>query len=173
MNLIFKLFILFLYGHLTQGMLNIGDKAPDFKGMDMDGKVISLGEYKGKKLILYFYPKDNTPGCTAEACSLRDGYTELKRMGFGIVGVSPDDGKSHRKFSEKHDLRFPLIADTDKVIAQAYGVWGEKKFMGRQYMGIQRTTFIIDENGVIEKIFTKVDTKKHFEQIADSYRTEQ
>ena len=151
-------------------MLNVGDKAPDFKGMDKDGNEITLTDFAGKKLILYFYPKDNTPGCTAEACSLRDGYTELKKAGFEIVGVSPDNGASHQKFAGKYDLRFPLIADTDKTIAQAYGVWGLKKFMGREYMGILRTTFTIDENGLIEKIFTKVDTKNHFEQIADSYK---
>jgi len=151
-------------------MLNIGDKAPDFKGVDQEGKEISLKGLKGKKIILYFYPKDNTPGCTAEACSLRDGYTELKKMGFEIVGVSPDSEASHQKFAGKHDLRFPLIADTEKQIAQAYGAWGLKKFMGREYMGILRTTFIIDENSRIEKVFTKVNTKNHFEQIADSYK---
>ena len=151
-------------------MLNIGDKAPAFKGVDQNGKEISSESLTGKKIILYFYPKDNTPGCTAEACSLRDGYTELKKRGFEIVGVSPDSEESHRKFSGKNNLRFPLIADTDKSIAQAYGVWGLKKFMGREYMGILRTTFIIDGNGMIEKIFTKVNTKNHFEQIADSYK---
>ena len=151
-------------------MLNIGDKAPAFKGVDQNGKEISSESLTGKKIILYFYPKDNTPGCTAEACSLRDGYTELKKGGFEIVGVSPDSEESHRKFSGKNNLRFPLIADTDKSIAQAYGVWGLKKFMGREYMGILRTTFIIDGNGTIEKIFTKVNTKNHFEQIAESYK---
>jgi len=151
-------------------MLNIGDKAPDFKGIDQQGKEISLAGLKGTKIILYFYPKDNTPGCTAEACSLRDGYTELKKMGFEIIGVSPDSEVSHQKFADKNNLRFPLIADTDKQIAQAYGAWGLKKFMGREYMGILRTTFIIDGNGTIEKIFTKVNTKDHFEQIADSYK---
>lgn len=151
-------------------MLNIGDKAPNFKGIDQQGNEISLEGLKGKKIILYFYPKDNTPGCTAEACSLRDGYTELKKMGFEIVGVSPDSEASHQKFAGKYELRFPLIADTDKLIAQAYGVWGLKKFMGREYMGILRTTFIIDENGRIEKVFTKVNTKNHFEQIVDSYK---
>jgi len=151
-------------------MLKIGDKAPVFQGTDKDGETISLKDFAGKKVILYFYPKDSTPGCTAEACSLRDGYTELKKKGFEVVGVSPDSGASHQKFADKNDLRFPLIADTDKTIAQAYGVWGLKKFMGREYMGILRTTFIIDENGTIEKIFTKVNTKNHFEQIADSYK---
>lgn len=151
-------------------MLNIGDKAPGFQGTDQNGNTISLDGLKGKKVILYFYPKDNTSGCTAEACSLRDGYSELKERGFEVVGVSPDTEKSHKGFSEKNELRFPLLADTDKSIATAYGVWGQKKFMGREYMGILRTTFIIDEQGAIEKIFTKVNTKNHFEQIADSYK---
>lgn len=151
-------------------MLKIGDVAPDFTGVAQDGSTVSLSQYKGKKVVLYFYPKDNTPGCTAEACSLRDGYSELKRMGFEIVGVSPDSEKSHKGFAEKHSLPFTLIADPDKTIATAYGVWGEKKFMGHAFMGILRTTFIIDENGKIEKIFDKVKTKDHFEQIADSYK---
>ncbi len=151
-------------------MLKAGDKAPDFRGVDQNGNELSLGMYKGKKLILYFYPKDNTSGCTAEACSLRDGYSELKAKGFEIVGVSPDSEKSHKGFADKHELPFPLIADTDKTIATAYGTWGLKKFMGREYMGIIRTTFVIDGNGVIEKVFDKVNTKRHFEQIADAYR---
>ena len=151
-------------------MLNIGDKAPDFAGMDQNGECIRLGDFAGRKLILYFYPKDNTSGCTAEACSIRDGYSELRRMGFEIVGVSPDSEKSHLRFAEKYQLPFRLIADTGNVIASDYGVWGLKKFMGREYMGILRTTFVIDGNGCIEKIFHKVDTKKHFEQIAVSYR---
>lgn len=152
------------------GKLKVGDKAPEFEGTDQDGNMLTLSGFAGKKLILYFYPKDNTPGCTAEACSLRDGRRELRKTGFEIVGVSPDSEKSHKGFAEKHSLNFPLIADTDKAIANAYGVYGEKKFMGKTYMGIIRTTFIIDENGVIEKIFDKVDTKAHFEQIADSYK---
>ncbi len=156
----------------TYIMLKEGDKAPDFSGVDQDGRTVTLGQFSGKKLILYFYPKDNTTGCTAEACSLRDGYAELKRKGFEIVGVSPDSQKSHRGFADKHELRFTLIADTDKSIASAYGVWGLKKFMGREYMGILRTTFIISGDGVIEKVFTKVDTKDHFRQIADAYREE-
>lgn len=149
--------------------LKIGDKAPHFSGIDQDGKKIALGDFDGKKLILYFYPKDNTSGCTAEACSLRDGYKELLEMGFNVVGVSPDNEASHRKFMEKYSLPFPLIADTEKEIAAAYGVWGLKKFMGREYMGIIRTTFVIN-NGVIEKIFDKVKTKDHFVQIVDSYK---
>lgn len=129
-----------------------------------------MGDFKGRKLILYFYPKDNTPGCTLEAKSLRDGRDELVRMGFEVVGVSPDSEKSHKGFSEKQCLNFTLLADTDKSIAEAYGVWGDKKFMGREYKGIIRTTFIIDGSGVIEKIFDKVDTKNHFQQIVESYK---
>ena len=150
--------------------LKVGDKAPDFSGNDQNGNLISLAALRGKRIVLYFYPKDNTSGCTAEACSLRDGKQELKKMGFTIIGVSPDSEKSHQGFITKNNLNFTLIADTDKTIAQAYGVWGLKKFMGREYMGILRTTFIIDANGMIEKIFNKVDTKKHFEQIVDSYK---
>lgn len=150
-------------------MLNAGDKAPDFSGVDQNGETVSLADFAGRKLILYFYPKDNTSGCTAEACSIRDGYSELRRMGFEIVGVSPDSEKSHQRFIDKHQLPFRLIADTDNAIATAYGTWGLKKFMGREYMGIIRTTFVIDANGIIEKVFCKVDTKRHFEQIVDSY----
>lgn len=150
--------------------LHVGDAAPAFSAKDQTGKDISLSGYKGKKVILYFYPKDNTSGCTAEACSLRDGKSELEKMGFVVLGVSPDSEKSHQNFIAKHGLNFDLIADTDKDIAKAYGAWGPKKFMGREYEGIIRKTFIINEDGVIEKIFNKVDTKRHFEQIADSYK---
>ena len=147
--------------------LKIGDKAPLFTGTDQDGKSISLSDFRGRKVILYFYPKDNTPGCTAEACSLRDGRAELQRMGFEVIGVSPDSVKSHQGFIAKHGLNFPLIADADKSIAAAYGVWGEKKFMGRTYM---RTTFVIGPDGTIEKIFDKVNTKDHFTQIVEAYQ---
>ena len=150
--------------------LKIGDKAPLFTGTDQDGKSISLSDFRGRKVILYFYPKDNTPGCTAEACSLRDGRAELQRMGFEVIGVSPDSVKSHQGFIAKHGLNFPLIADADKSIAAAYGVWGEKKFMGRTYMGILRTTFVIGPDGTIEKIFYKVNTKDHFTQIVEAYQ---
>ena len=150
--------------------LKEGDKAPFFKGINQDGKEITSEDFKGKKLVLYFYPKDNTPGCTAEACSLRDGRDTLRRMGFEVVGVSPDSEKSHQGFIAKQGLNFTLLADTDKKIAEAYGVWGEKKFMGRTFMGILRTTFVIDEQGVIEKIFDKVRTKDHFEQIVEAYQ---
>lgn len=150
--------------------LKIGDVAPAFTGVNQDDKEVSLSDYKGKKVVLYFYPKDNTPGCTAEACSLRDGYTELKKMGFEVIGVSFDSAASHRKFIEKQALPFTLLADTDKAIATAYGVYREKVFCGRTSMGIMRTTFIIDEAGKIEKIFDKVKTKEHFVQIVDSYK---
>lgn len=149
--------------------LKAGDTAPLFEGTDQNGESRKLTDYAGRKLILYFYPKDNTPGCTAEACSRRDGRDRLREMGFEIVGVSPDSEKSHRNFIEKKSLNFTLIADTDKKIAEAYGVWGEKKFMGRTFMGILRTTFVIDEEGKIERIFDKVRTKDHFEQIVEAY----
>ena len=147
--------------------LKEGDKAPDFQGIDQNEKTISLSDYKGKKLILYFYPKDDTPGCTAEACNLRDNFSVLKKEGFELLGVSPDNPKKHQKFIDKYSLPFPLIADTEKEILNAYGVWGPKKFMGREYDGVHRTTFVIDEAGKIEKIIAKVNTKAHAEQILD------
>jgi thioredoxin-dependent peroxiredoxin len=150
--------------------LKIGDKAPSFQGINENGEAVSLGDFKGRKLVLFFYPKDNTPGCTAEACSLRDSYTELRDKGFELLGISADDSKRHLKFKEKHNLPFPLIADTELIMLNAYGVWGEKKFMGRVYDGILRTTFVIDENGIIERIFNKIKTSDHAEQILDSYK---
>lgn len=145
--------------------LKAGDKAPSFKGINQDGKEIKLSDYSGKKLILYFYPKDNTPGCTAESCNLNENYNSWLEKGFEVVGVSPDSVESHQKFRDKFDLRFDLIADTEKEILQAYGAWGEKSMYGKKYMGVLRTTFIIDEKGVIEEIFEKVKTKEHTEQI--------
>lgn len=145
--------------------LKIGDKAPEFKGKDQDGKDVNLADYKGRKLLLYFYPKDSTPGCTAEACSLRDGYSELLDSGYDVLGVSVDSETSHRKFIDKHELPFQLLSDIDKSVVTAYGVWGEKKFMGKTYMGTIRTTFLIDENGIIENIITKVQTKDHANQV--------
>ncbi|RFM30507.1 thioredoxin-dependent thiol peroxidase [Deminuibacter soli] len=152
-----------------EAAVNEGSKAPVFKGVDQDGNVISLADFKGKKVVLYFYPKDNTPGCTAQACNLRDNYTELLEQGFQVVGVSADSIKSHKKFEDKFQLPFPLLADEDKKIVEQYGVWGEKKFMGKTYMGISRTTFLIDEAGVIRKIITKVDTQDHTAQVLGAW----
>ena len=148
--------------------LKPGDAAPLFSATDQYGNVISLGSLKGKKVVLYFYPKDDTPGCTAEACNLRDNHSELISQGYVVLGVSPDPIKSHVKFTEKYELPFSLLPDTDKKIIQAYGVWGPKKFMGKSYDGVFRTTFVIDENGLIEKVFTQVDTKNHTDQILKS-----
>lgn len=142
-----------------------GSKAPLFKAKDMNGNLISLDKYLGKKVILYFYPKDDTPGCTAEACNLRDNYNLLLAKGFEIIGVSSDSDISHKKFIEKYKLPFPLIADIDKKIIKAYGVWGEKSMYGKTYEGILRTTYIISEDGKIENVFEKVDTKNHSMQI--------
>ena len=151
-------------------MLKVGDNAPSFNEKDQDGTPVTLQELKGRKIILYFYPRDNTPGCTAQACSLRDGKSELERLGFTIIGVSPNNEKSHQGFIKKKNLNFTLLTDEDNVMANAYGVWRPKKFMGREFLGIVRTTFIIDESGVIERIFDKVNTKAHFEQILESYK---
>lgn len=145
--------------------LHVGDKAPAIMAMDQNDKMISLDEYKGSKVILYFYPKDDTPGCTAEACNLRDNYEGLLARGFKIIGVSADSAKSHQKFANKYHLPFPLIPDTDKKILNDYGVWGKKKFLGKEYDGIHRMTFIISEEGIILKIFDKVQTKDHSDQI--------
>lgn len=149
-------------------MLKIGDKAPAFHGEDQEGNEVSLDQYNGKKIILYFYPKDSTPGCTAEACNFRDNYLELNEKGFVVIGVSADDAQSHKKFSEKNVLPFTLIPDKAKIIIRDYGVWGLKKLYGKEYEGILRTTFIISEKGLIEQIFTKVDTKNHTRQILDA-----
>ena len=147
--------------------MNIGDKAPEILGKDEQGRDIRLSDYKGRKLVLYFYPKDNTSGCTAEACSLRDGYQELQARGYEIVGVSKDSAASHVKFKEKYELPFPLIADVDKQLMEAMGAWGEKTMYGKKTMGTIRTTFIISEDGIIEQIFSgkQVKTKEHAEQI--------
>lgn len=147
--------------------LKIGDKAPDFSAKDQDGKTRSLSDYKGKKLVVFFYPKANTPGCTAEACNLNDNYDRFKSKGYEILGVSADSEKKQSNFKNKYGFNYPLLADEDKKVIEAFGVWGAKKFMGREYDGIHRTTFIIDENGMIEDIITKVKTKAHTEQILD------
>jgi peroxiredoxin Q/BCP len=149
-------------------ILKEGDKAPEFSGKDQNGNAVSLADFKGRKLILYFYPKDDTPGCTAEACNLRDNYQNLLDKGFAILGVSADKEKSHQKFITKYSLPFPLISDTDQAVANAFGTWGLKKFMGKEYMGMNRYTFVIDENGLILKVFTKVETANHTQQILDA-----
>jgi len=146
-----------------------GTKAPLFEGIDQDGKLIKLSDYAGKKVILYFYPKDNTPGCTAEACNLRDNHNDLLKKGFVVIGVSPDSEKSHKGFISKYALPFPLIADTSLKILNDYGVWGEKKMYGKSYMGVLRTTFVIDEKGIVEKVITKVETGDHTNQIYNLY----
>lgn len=147
--------------------LKEGMKAPQLKGKNQSGETVSLDDYIGRKLVLYFYPKDNTPGCTAQACNLNDNYSSFISKGYEVLGVSPDDEKSHQKFIGKYNLKFNLIADTEKKISEAYGVWVEKKMYGKTYMGVARTTFIINEQGVIEKIISKVDTKNHADQIID------
>lgn len=145
--------------------LKAGDAAPAFRCLDDQGQEHQLKDYQGKKLVVFFYPKADTPGCTAEACSLRDGYTELTQQGYALLGVSPDEGKKQSKFRNKYHLPFPLLADTDHQVADAFGVWGQKKFMGRTYDGIHRTTFVIDESGIISRVIDKVDTSSHADQI--------
>ena len=151
-------------------ILKEGDKAPTFQGIDQNGDSISLDDYKGKKLILYFYPKDSTPGCTNEACNLRDNYDDILSKGLDVIGVSPDSEKSHQKFITKHELPFRLISDTEKVVLNLYNAWGEKKLYGRTYDGVLRKTFIIDENQNIETIFEKVKTKDHTNQIFEGLK---
>jgi len=149
--------------------MKIGDRAPEILGKDENGREIRLSDYKGRKLVLYFYPKDNTSGCTSEACSLRDQYAELQGAGYEVVGVSKDSAASHQKFKEKHELPFPLIADVDKTLMEAMGAWGEKNMYGKKVMGVIRTTFVINEEGIIEQIFVgkQVKTKEHARQILD------
>ena len=147
--------------------LKAGDKAPEILGVNQDGKEIRLSDFAGKKLVLYFYPKDNTPGCTAQACSLRDGYEDLRKAGYEVLGVSADSAASHQKFIAKQTIPFQLIADTDTKLAEQFGTWGEKSMYGRKYMGMFRTTFIIDEQGTIERVIDpkEVNTKAHAAQI--------
>jgi peroxiredoxin Q/BCP len=145
--------------------IQVGAKAPEIKGKDQNGNEVTLSSFKGKKLVLYFYPKDDTPGCTAEACNLRDNYDALIKAGYAILGVSTDDEKSHKKFIDKYSLPFPLLADSSKEVVEAYGVWVEKSMYGKKYMGTARVTFVIDENGVVERVIEKVDTKNHTAQI--------
>jgi peroxiredoxin Q/BCP len=145
--------------------LKKGDKAPDFSGIDQDGKAHKLSDYQGKKVVVFFYPKANTPGCTTEACDLRDNFERFKANNYELLGVSADDQKAQGKFRDKYNFPFPLIADENKEMIHAFGVWGPKKFMGREFDGIHRTTFIIDENGIIEEVIDKVKTKEHSSQI--------
>jgi peroxiredoxin Q/BCP len=152
---------------MTTINLKSGDKVPEFSSFDQNGKPIKFSDFKGKKLILYFYPKDNTSGCTAEACSLRDGYEQLANLGYEVIGVSPDSEKSHQGFIKKYQLPFSLIADTDQKVANLFGVWAEKKMYGRSYMGILRTTFLINEKGVITHVISKVNTGEHVKQILE------
>jgi len=150
--------------------LKEGMQAPPFEGIDQTGKLVKSSDYRGKKIVLYFYPKDNTPGCTAEACNLRDNYNAFLKKGFAVIGVSMDSEKSHKNFAQKYSLPFPLIADTSKKILNDYGVWKEKSLYGKTFMGTVRTTFIIDEKGIIEKIISKVNTSKHSDQIFNIYQ---
>ena len=148
-------------------MLTEGAKVPDFSAKDQDGNTIKLSDYKGKKLVVFFYPRANTPGCTAEACNLRDHYQELKDAGYELLGVSADSQKKQANFKNKYDFPFPLLADEDHTVINAFGVWGPKKFMGREFDGIHRTTFIIDEEGTVERVIQKVKTKDHAAQILE------
>lgn len=150
--------------HLTEGK-----KAPAFKGKDQNGDQVSLADFKGKKVVLYFYPQDDTPTCTLQACNLRDNFSLLKKQGFIVLGVSPDEQKKHKKFEAKYDLPFTLIADADHKIIDSYGVWGEKQLYGKTYMGLHRTTFLIDEKGIIRKIFLKPKSKQHTEEILNAW----
>jgi peroxiredoxin Q/BCP len=149
--------------------LKSGDKAPDFKGINQNGETVSLADYAGKKLVMYFYPKDLTPGCTNQACNLRDNYESLLAKGFEVLGVSADSEARHQKFIDKYELPFSLLADTEHEVIKSFGVWGPKKFMGKEYEGINRTTFVIDEEGTIEHVIDKVKTKNHTEQVLELF----
>jgi peroxiredoxin Q/BCP len=150
-------------------MLAEGKKAPSFKGKDQNGKTISLTDFKGQQVVLYFYPQDDTPTCTVQACNLRDNFGLLRNKGFAIIGVSPDEVAKHKKFETKHELPFTLIADPELAIIEKYGVWGEKSMYGKKYMGLLRTTFLIDKNGVIKKIFNKPKSKEHAKEILEAW----
>jgi peroxiredoxin Q/BCP len=150
-------------------MLKEGTTAPAFKTTDANGETVSLKDLRGQKVVLYFYPKDDTPGCTKEACSFRDDFATFKKRGIAVLGVSPDSEAKHKKFETKYNLPFTLLADTDHAIADAYGVWGEKKFMGREYMGVHRTTFLIDEKGKIKKVFEKVKPEDHASEVLEAF----
>lgn len=148
-----------------QKQLSQGDIAPDFTLLDQNGVTHTLSSYKGKRVLIYFYPKDDTPGCTTEACSFRDGYEELTKTGLAVLGVSPDSTKSHKKFAEKYSLPFPLLSDEGHLVAEAYGVWQKKKFMGREYMGVARSSFLVDKNGSIEKVYSEVKPATHVSEV--------
>jgi len=150
-------------------MIKEGDAAPDFESRDAEGNTVKLSELRGQKVVLYFYPKDDTPGCTKEACSFRDGFAEFERRGIKVLGVSTDDEKSHRKFAEKYSLPFTLLADTDHRVADLFGVYGEKQFMGRKYMGVARQTFLIDEGGRVVKVFDKVKADEHADEVLKAF----
>jgi peroxiredoxin Q/BCP len=149
-------------------LLDVGDKAPAFKTTNQDGEPVSLSDFKGRKVALYFYPKDDTPGCTKEACSFRDGWSKFRKRGLTVLGVSTDDEKSHRKFADKFSLPFPLLADTDRAIVKAYGVWGEKSMYGRKYMGTHRVTYLIDEKGKIAAVWPKVKPDGHADEVLEA-----
>jgi thioredoxin-dependent peroxiredoxin len=150
-------------------MINEGDAAPDFEARDAEGNTVKLSDLRGQKVALYFYPKDDTPGCTKQACSLRDGYSALEGRGIKVLGVSLDDEESHQKFAAKYDLPFTLLADTDHAVADAYGVYGEKEFAGKKYMGVSRKTFLIDEQGQIKKVFDKVNVEQHADEVLEAF----
>jgi len=150
-------------------ILQEGKKAPAFKGKDQNGATVSMADFKGKKLVLYFYPQDNTPTCTVQACNIRDNFAALKKKGIHIIGISPDDIKKHKKFEEKFELPFTIIADTDHSIIDKFGVWGEKQLYGKKYLGLHRTTFLIDEKGMIKKVFLKPKSKQHAEEILQAW----
>src|ERR1044072_5348935 len=152
--------------------MKVGQNAPEFSIVDDSGKTVKLSDFKGRKIVLYFYPKDDTPGCTKEACNFRDGISELKKQGAIVLGVSADSVESHKKFKKKFDLNFPLLADTDKKIAEAYGTWKEKSMYGKKYMGIERTTFIIDEQGKVSHIFPKVKVNEHYDEVLAALKVE-
>jgi peroxiredoxin Q/BCP len=150
-------------------MVKEGDAAPEFESRDAEGNTVRLSDLRGRKVVLYFYPKDDTPGCTKQACSLRDGHAELQKRGIKVIGVSLDDEKSHRKFAEKYSLPFTLLADTDHSVADAFGVYGEKQFAGRKYMGVSRTTFLIDEEGRVRKVLDKVNVEEHADEVLKAF----
>ncbi len=154
-------------------MVEVGKPAPDFTLADQDGKKVKLSKLKGSPVVLYFYPKDDTPGCTTEACNFRDGFADYKEAGAIILGVSPDDSESHAKFAKKFDLPFPLLADVEKTVCEAYGVWKEKSMYGKKYMGVERTTFVIDKKGIVTKIFPKVKVDGHSALVLDAIHSSQ